>query len=110
MLAPTPFLPGCLEGRNQSSLTVKRGKVFPLYCSAFSVNSNTCGAETIAALEEHLEPVATPEEESPVRNGHRYALQARLKKAGTAWLHDHAVLLPVSVRSRKKLAARTTPG
>jgi len=74
-----------------------------------------------AALEEHLEPVGTSEEEAPVRNGHRYltnrrncldypralelglpigsgmiesghrhVLQARLKKAGTAWLQDHA--------------------
>ena len=24
------------------------------------------------ALEEHLEPIGTPEEEAPVRNGHRY--------------------------------------
>ena len=75
----------------------------------------------IKALEEHLEPAQTPEEETPVRNGHRYlnnraecldyaralelglpigsgmiesghrhVLQARLKKAGTAWLQDHA--------------------
>lgn len=75
----------------------------------------------IAALTEHLEPQATPDEEAPVRLGHRYlsnrldaldypgalalglpigsgmiesghrhVLQARLKKAGTAWLHDHA--------------------
>ena len=75
----------------------------------------------LEALEEHLEPVGTPEEEAPVRNGHRYltnrtdcldypqalklglpigsgmiesghrhVLQARLKKAGAAWLHDHA--------------------
>jgi len=74
--------------------------------------------ETLAA---HLEPVGTPEEEAPVRNGlrylsnrrdcldypralelglpigsgmiesgHRHVLHARLKKAGTAWLHDHA--------------------
>jgi len=73
------------------------------------------------ALEEHLEPISTPEEEAPVRNGHRYlsnrldclnypralrlglpigsgmiesghrhVLHARLKKAGTAWLEDHA--------------------
>jgi hypothetical protein len=73
------------------------------------------------ALEEHLEPIGTPEEEAPVRNGHRYlsnrrdcldypralqlglpigsgmiesghrhVLHARLKKAGTAWLQDHA--------------------
>jgi hypothetical protein len=77
--------------------------------------------KVIAALEEHLEPVGTVEEEAPVRNGHRYVsnrkdcldypralalglpigsgmiesghrhvLQARLKKAGIAWLHDHA--------------------
>jgi hypothetical protein len=77
--------------------------------------------KVIAALEQHLEPVGTLEEEAPVRNGHRYVsnrkdcldypralalglpigsgmiesghrhvLQARLKKAGTAWLHDHA--------------------
>jgi len=77
--------------------------------------------EVIAALAEHLEPQATPDEEAPVRLGHRYlsnrldsldypgalalglpigsgmiesghrhVLQARLKKAGTAWLHDHA--------------------
>jgi hypothetical protein len=73
------------------------------------------------SLEDSLEPVGTPEEEAPVRNGHRYlsnrldclnypralelglpigsgmiesghrhVLQARLKKAGTAWLHEHA--------------------
>lgn len=73
------------------------------------------------ALEEHLEPIETSDELSPVRNGHRYmnnrldcldypralklglpigsgmiesghrhVLQARLKKAGTAWLQDHA--------------------
>jgi hypothetical protein len=77
--------------------------------------------KVIGALAEHLEPVGTSEEESPVRNGHRYVsnrkdcldypralalglpigsgmiesghrhvLQARLKKAGTAWLHDQA--------------------
>jgi len=77
--------------------------------------------KVIETLEEYLEPVGTPEEESPVRNGHRYltnrtecldypralqlglpigsgmiesghrhVLHARLKKAGTAWLHDHA--------------------
>jgi hypothetical protein len=77
--------------------------------------------KVIAALEEHLEPVGSLEEESPVRNahrymsnrkhcldypralaqglpigsgmiesGHRHVLQARLKKAGTAWLHDNA--------------------
>jgi len=75
----------------------------------------------IAALTEHLEPQATPDEQAPVRQGHRYlsnrlvyldypgalalglpigsgmiesghrhVLQARLKKAGTAWLPDHA--------------------
>ena len=25
-----------------------------------------------------------------IESGHRHVLQARLKKAGTAWLHDHA--------------------
>jgi hypothetical protein len=75
----------------------------------------------IEALEPHLEPEGTPEEEAPVRNGlrylnnrlncldypralalglpigsgmiesgHRHVLHARLKKAGTAWLPDHA--------------------
>lgn len=75
----------------------------------------------MAALAEHLEPEATPDEEAPVRGGHRYltnrldaldypgalalglpigsgmiesghrhVLQARLKKAGTAWLSEHA--------------------
>lgn len=75
----------------------------------------------MAALEQHLEPVGTPQEDAPVRNayryltnrldcldypgalklglpigsgiiesGHRHVLQARLKKAGAAWLHDHA--------------------
>ena len=75
----------------------------------------------LAALAEHLETEGTPEEASPVRNGHRYlqnrtdcldypvalelglpigsgmiesghrhVLHARLKKAGTAWLQDHA--------------------
>lgn len=75
----------------------------------------------IGALEPHLEPEGTDEEEAPVRNsyrylnnrldcldypsalalglpigsgmiesGHRHVLQARLKKAGTAWLRDHA--------------------
>jgi hypothetical protein len=78
-------------------------------------------AKVIATLSEHLEAEATPEEEAPVRNGHRYlsnrldcldypqalalglpigsgiiesghrhVLQARLKKAGAAWLSDHA--------------------
>ena len=78
-------------------------------------------AQVIESLEEHLEPVGTAEEESPVRNGHRYlthrtecldypralklglpigsgmiesghrhVLHSRLKKAGTAWLRDHA--------------------
>lgn len=77
--------------------------------------------KVMETLEEHLEPVGTPEEQAPVRNGHRYltnrtecldypralklglpigsgliesghrhVLHARLKKAGTAWLHDHA--------------------
>ena len=77
--------------------------------------------KVIAALAEHLEPASTPEEEAPVRNGHRYlsnrtdcldypralrlelpigsgmiesghrhVLQARLKKAGAAWLAEHA--------------------
>ena len=77
--------------------------------------------KVIASLVPHLEPVDTPEEEAPVRNGHRYltnrtdcldypralalglpigsgmiesghrhVLHARLKKAGTAWLSDHA--------------------
>lgn len=77
--------------------------------------------KVIEALAEHLEPAATPEEEAPVRNGHRYltnrtdcldypralklglpigsgmiesghrhVLQARLKKAGAAWLIEHA--------------------
>jgi hypothetical protein len=77
--------------------------------------------KVIESLAEHLEPLGTPEEEAPVRNGHRYlsnrtdcldypralalglpigsgmiesghrhVLQARLKKAGTAWLKDHA--------------------
>jgi hypothetical protein len=77
--------------------------------------------KVIKALEEHLEPLGTLEEQSPVRNGyryltnrldcldypkalelrlpigsgmiesgHRHVLQARLKKAGTAWLQDHA--------------------
>src|SRR5207245_11459061 len=77
--------------------------------------------KVIQALEEHLEPEATPEENAPVRNGHRYlinrtdcvdypralalglpigsgmiesghrhVLQARPKKAGAAWLVDHA--------------------
>lgn len=77
--------------------------------------------EVIAALTEHLEPKDTPDEEAPVRQGHRYlsnrldsldypgalalglpigsgmiesghrhVLQARLKKAGAAWLPNHA--------------------
>ena len=37
-----------------------------------------------------LEAQATPEEEAPVRSGHRHVIQARLKKAGAAWLPDHA--------------------
>jgi hypothetical protein len=75
----------------------------------------------LEALAEHLEPLDTPEEEAPVRNGHRYlsnrtdcldypralalglpigsgmiesghrhVLQARFKKAGAAWLKNHA--------------------
>ena len=78
-------------------------------------------AKVLEALEEHLEPLTTPEEQAPVRNGHRYlsnrtdcldypralalglpigsgmiesghrhVLQARFKKAGAAWLKDHA--------------------
>lgn len=77
--------------------------------------------KVIEALEEHLEPAGTPDENAPVRHGHRYlhnridcldypralklglpigsgmiesghrhVLQSRLKKAGTAWLVDHA--------------------
>ena len=77
--------------------------------------------KVIEALAEHLEPLGTPEEAAPVRNGHRYltnrtdcldypralkldlpigsgmiesghrhVLQARLKKAGTAWLAENA--------------------
>ena len=77
--------------------------------------------KVLESLEEHLEPLGTPEEEAPVRNahryltnrkecldypralelglpigsgmiesGHRHVLQARLKKAGTAWLQHHA--------------------
>lgn len=77
--------------------------------------------KVIEALEPHLEPEGTVDEEAPVRNsyrylsnrtecldypralqlglpigsgmiesGHRHVLQARLKKAGTAWLQDHA--------------------
>ena len=77
--------------------------------------------KVIQALAEHLEPLATPEENAPVRNGHRYltnrtdcvdypralalglpigsgmiesghrhVLQARLKKAGAAWLLENA--------------------
>ena len=77
--------------------------------------------KVVEALAEHLEPAATPEEDAPVRNGHRYltnrtdcldypralklglpigsgmiesghrhVLQARLKKAGAAWLVEHA--------------------
>jgi len=78
-------------------------------------------AKVIQALAEHLEPEETPEENAPVRNGHRYlvnrtdcldypralrlelpigsgliesghrhVLQARLKKAGAAWLVENA--------------------
>jgi hypothetical protein len=77
--------------------------------------------KVLAALAEQLEAQATPDEDAPVRAGHRYlnhrldcldypsalalglpigsgmiesghrhVLQARLKKAGTAWLPDHA--------------------
>lgn len=77
--------------------------------------------KVMAALAEHLEPETTPDEQAPVRNGHRYlshrtdcldypralqlglpigsgmiesghrhVLQARLKKAGAAWLMEHA--------------------
>lgn len=77
--------------------------------------------KVIKALAEHLEPAATPAENAPVRNGHRYltnrtecldypralqlglpigsgmiesghrhVLQARLKKAGAAWLIRNA--------------------
>lgn len=77
--------------------------------------------KVIEALAEHLEAPGTPQEEAPVRNGHRYltnrtdcldypralnlglpigsgmiesghrhVLQARLKKAGTAWLAENA--------------------
>lgn len=77
--------------------------------------------KVIESLELHLEPVNTPDEEAPVRNGHRYltnrtecldypralalglpigsgmiesghrhVLHARLKKAGTTWIKDHA--------------------
>ena len=78
-------------------------------------------ARVTAALAEHLEAEATPDEDAPVRAGHRYlnnrldcldypgalelglpigtgliesghrhVLQARLKKAGAAWLPEHA--------------------
>lgn len=77
--------------------------------------------KVVSALAEHLEPETTPDENAPVRQGHRYltnrldsldypgalalglpigsgliesghrhVLQARLKKAGTAWLPEHA--------------------
>lgn len=77
--------------------------------------------QVIAALAEHLEAEGIPDEEAPVRGGHRYlnnrldaldypgalalslpigsgmiesghrhVLQARLKKAGAAWLPEHA--------------------
>lgn len=77
--------------------------------------------KVIASLAEHLEPVAIPDEDAPVRSAHRYlanrldcldypgaeklglpigsgmiesghkhVLHSRLKKAGTAWLPDHA--------------------
>lgn len=78
-------------------------------------------AKVMAALAEHLEAESIPDEQAPVRAGHRYlnnrldaldypgalalglpigsgmiesghrhVLQARLKKAGTAWLPEHA--------------------
>ena len=78
-------------------------------------------SKVMAALAEHLEAQSTPDEQAPVRAGHRYlnnrldaldypgalalglpigsgmiesghrhVLQARLKKAGTAWLPEHA--------------------
>jgi hypothetical protein len=78
-------------------------------------------AKVIQTMAEHLEPEDTPEENAPVRNGHRYlvnrtdcldypralrlelpigsgliesghrhVLQARLKKAGAAWLLQNA--------------------
>jgi hypothetical protein len=77
--------------------------------------------KVIESLAEHLEAVDTPDEEAPVRSGHRYltnrmncldyptaeklglpigsgliesghrhVLHSRLKKAGTAWLRNHA--------------------
>jgi hypothetical protein len=77
--------------------------------------------KVVAELARHLEPPGTPEENTPVGDGHRYlsnrtdcldypralklglpigsgiiesghrhVLQARLKKAGTAWIADHA--------------------
>ncbi len=77
--------------------------------------------KVMAALAEHLEAAPIPDEQAPVRAGHRYlanrldaldypgalalglpigsgmiesghrqVLQARLKKAGTAWLPEHA--------------------
>jgi hypothetical protein len=77
--------------------------------------------KVMAALAQHLEAQAVPDEDAPVRTGHRYlgnrrdcldypqalqlglpigsgmiesghrhVLQARLKKAGAAWLPDHA--------------------
>lgn len=77
--------------------------------------------KVIQALAEQIEPATVPDEQAPVRNGHRYltnrtdcldypralklglpigsgmiesghrhVLQARLKKAGTAWLVEHA--------------------
>lgn len=77
--------------------------------------------KVIEAMEPFVEPQGTPDDEAPVRNGHRYltnrldcldypralklglpigsgliesghrhVLQARLKKPGCAWLHDHA--------------------
>lgn len=77
--------------------------------------------KVIETLAEHLEPVEVPDEDAPVRSGHRYlsnrvdcldypeadrlglpigsgmiesghrhVLHSRLKKAGTAWLRNHA--------------------
>jgi len=77
--------------------------------------------KVLEALQPFVEPSSTPDEEAPVRNGHRYltnrldcldypralrlglpigsgliesghrhVLQARLKKPGCAWLHQHA--------------------
>jgi hypothetical protein len=103
--APTCRARGPEAWRRTQQQRLRRGAVEPV----------------MEALEEHLEPIGTPEEEAPVRNGHRYlsnrrdcldypralrlglpigsgmiesghrhVLHARLKKAGTAWLQDHA--------------------